>query len=45
VTKETLLEALAIDCPKIFLALKDFIKKCYKDFKKKWNSFGIKRWY
>jgi len=41
VTKETLLEALAIDCPKIFLALKDFIKKCYKDFKKNGIVLGL----
>uniref|UniRef100_A0A7V5XZM1 NH(3)-dependent NAD(+) synthetase n=1 Tax=candidate division WOR-3 bacterium TaxID=2052148 RepID=A0A7V5XZM1_UNCW3 len=40
-TKETLLEALAIDCPKIFLALKDFIKKCYKDFKKNGIVLGL----
>jgi len=41
VTKETLLEALAIDCPKIFLGLKDFIKKCYKDFKKNGIVLGL----
>ncbi len=40
-TKETLLEALAIDCPKIFLGLKDFIKKCYKDFKKNGIVLGL----
>jgi len=41
VTKATLLEALAIDCPKIFLALRDFIKKCYKDFKKNGIVLGL----